>query len=54
MIYTNQLMLKYYCENKEFNKFNYVLESGLKSILYDGFIIIGDCIFLDKVLHKDF
>lgn len=23
----------------------------LRSILDDGFIIIGDCIFLDKVLH---
>lgn len=26
----------------------------LRSILDDGFIIIGDCIFLDKVLHWDF
>lgn len=50
MIYTNHLMLKYF-KNKESNKPDCVLDSSLRSILDDGFIIIGDCIFLDKVLY---
>lgn len=54
MIYKNQLMLNYECANKAFHPFDYVLNSELKLILDTGFICIGECIFLDKVLDRDF
>ena len=53
MIYTNQAMLTHYRKHKEWCKDD-VLNSDLKSILDTGFISIGDCIFLDKALTKDF
>lgn len=46
-------MLKYYNKNQKLHKTN-ALNPDLKSILDAGFVSIGDCIFLDEALPKDF